>query len=100
MFSNGAHNSSALSLHDFAVGQQNEIWIALMIVNFFIINITVLKIISEILRLLFLDVSPVLSVNALINFQVHFVKDDAISWHPVSLANLNNISNDNIPDGN
>jgi len=55
---------------------------------------------AKVYGLLLLNDWLFLVVHALVNCDVHFVNEDAISWHTISLVNIHNISNNEFPNRN
>ena len=94
VFSNSTNNSFTLTSHNFTISQHKWIWVLTMV-----IWLTLIWTIN--LRLFFLNIwRLVREVILLVNCNIHFINQNAISWNSISLLKINDISYNQISDWN
>ena len=96
-FADSTNNCFAFALHDFAVGEEREVGILLMIIDFEAHVLLLLLIVEIVILGLLLD-NPVafLAVNGFIDNEIQLLNNDAISRHSVTLLNLNYVADNQV----
>ena len=97
MIANSANHSLGLALHNLAVREKNIIGVAQVVV---FLQVVLLIEIGNRLLLNDFVLARLLAVNGLVDDETDLVEQNAVSWHPVSLGQLHDITDNYLLDWN